>query len=78
MAGGRTSDDPHFGKTFSWPLSKKDILVKAEDIAKKQQGTSTSISQLVVNLITDFVERNEAIIKNNTVGTIIQQQHSPS
>ena len=64
---GRTTDDPHFGKTFSWPLSKKDTLVKAEDIAKKQQGTSTSISQLVVNLVTEFVNRNEAIIESNVV-----------
>jgi hypothetical protein len=50
-----------------WPLSKKDILVKAEAMAKKQQGISTSISQLVVNLVTEFVERNEAIIDSNAV-----------
>jgi hypothetical protein len=61
---GRTSEDLHFGKTFSWPLSKKETLIKAEDIAK-EQGISTSISQLVVNLVTDFVERNESIIQNN-------------
>jgi hypothetical protein len=67
---GRTSDDLHFGKTFSWPLSKKDTLVKAEAIAKKQQGISTSISQLVVNLVTEFVERNEAIIYSNAVNPI--------
>lgn len=72
---GRTSDDLHFGKTFSWPLSKKDILVKAEDIAKKQQGTSTSISQLVVNLVTEFVERNEAI-ESNAVNPLNIRYHS--
>jgi hypothetical protein len=39
-------------------------------MAKKQQGISTSISQLVVNLVTEFVERNEAIIDNNAVNPI--------
>jgi hypothetical protein len=76
MGGGRTSDDPHFGKTFSWPLSKKDTLIKAEEIVKKQQGISTSISQLVVNLVTEFVQRNEAIIERNGVNPINIQYYS--
>jgi hypothetical protein len=59
-----------------WPLSKKDTLVKAEAIAKKQQGISTSISQLVVNLVTEFVERNEAIIDSNAVKPINIQYYS--
>jgi hypothetical protein len=39
-------------------------------MAEKQQGISTSISQLVVNLVTEFVERNEAIIDSNAVNPI--------
>jgi S-adenosylmethionine:tRNA-ribosyltransferase-isomerase (queuine synthetase) len=59
-----------------WPLSEKDTLVKAEAMAKKQQGISTSIGQLVVNLVTEFVERNEAIIDSNAVKPINIQYYS--
>ena len=59
----RPSTDPCIGKTFSLPISKRDMAIKAEEIAKKQ-GVATSVSQLIVNLLTEFVERNESITLN--------------
>jgi phage FluMu protein gp41 len=61
MVSGRATDDLHFPKSFSCPISEKETLIKAEQIAKKQEGISTSFSQLVVKLLREYVERNESL-----------------
>jgi hypothetical protein len=53
----KPSDDPRLNKSFSYPLSKRDILTKAAEIARKQ-GIADDISNLIVNLITEFVQRH--------------------
>jgi hypothetical protein len=65
MASGRTTDDLHFPKSFSCPISEKETLIKAEQIAKKQEGISTSFSQLVVNLVKEYVQRNDSLENSN-------------
>ncbi len=76
MTGGRTTDNLHFPKSFSCPISEKETLIKAEQIAKKQEGISTSFSQLVVNLVKEYVQRNEDI--DNPINPINIQYHSNS
>ena len=73
---GRTTDDEHFLKTFSCPISAKDTFRKAQQLASKE-GISNSLSQLIVNLVKDYVERNEAIIENKNPLNI-QYHHSSS
>jgi hypothetical protein len=71
----RPSTDPCIGKTFSLPISKRDMAIKAEEIAKKQ-GVATSVSQLIVNLLTEFVERNESITSLNN-GAAANKANNP-
>ena len=56
-------------------MSAKDTFRKAQQLASKE-GISNSLSQLIVNLVKEYVRRNENIIENKNPLNI--QYHSSS